>query len=472
MQTIQICDVTLREAQKTSGVSASFKESLEIAKALDRLRLYAIELPRLGSGKADALLVKSIVAAVRHSRIVLPAALSAEGVQAAVQALSDSAQPCVQIALPLSTVQMEYQCHKKPDAALELIDTLVRTAAQAGAEAEFSAEDATRAEPDFLCQALRTAVNAGASRITVCDTAGTMLPDEFSDFVGMLLARVPALKTIPLGVQCSDNLSLAAACAMAAVRAGASYVKAAVPETALLKLSSVSEILRTRGMDLHLSLSLAATELSRIEKQIDWILHARRYAPSPYEGGSKRQADASLRLSGDSTLHEITEAVIRLGYDLSPDDNAKVFEAFQPIALKKDVGEKELDAIVASVALQVPPAYTLESYVIHSGNVITALAHIKLVRDGNIVQGIGLGDGPIDASFLAIEQIVGHHYELDDFQIQAVTEGREAMGSALVRLRAGGRLYAGKGISTDIIGASIHAYINALNKIVYEEARQ
>jgi 2-isopropylmalate synthase len=111
----------------------------------------------------------------------------------------------------------------------------------------------------------------------------------------------------------------------------------------------------------------------------------------------------------------------------------------------------------------------LESYVINSGNIITATAHIKLLKQGKTQQGFGLGDGPIDAAFLAIEQIIGHHYELDDFQIQSVTEGREAMGSALVRLRAEGKLYSGRGISTDIIGASIHAFLNALNKIVYEE---
>ena len=148
---------------------------------------------------------------------------------------------------------------------------------------------------------------------------------------------------------------------------------------------------------------------------------------------------------------------------------AKVYAAFLRIADKKNVGEKELDAIVASAALQVPPTYTLESYVINSGNVITATAQVKLLKQGKTLSGFAVGDGPIDAAFLAIEQIIGHHYELDDFQIQAVTEGREAMGSALVRLREDGKLYSGKGISTDIIGASIHAYLNALNKIVYEE---
>ena len=125
---------------------------------------------------------------------------------------------------------------------------------------------------------------------------------------------------------------------------------------------------------------------------------------------------------------------------------------------------------MASTALQVPATYRIVNYVINSGNVIAATANVLLEKDGEKYRGIGVGDGPIDASFLAIEQIIGHHYELDDFQIQTVSEGRDAMGSALVKLRADGRVYSGSGISTDIIGASIRAYISALNKIIYEES--
>ena len=140
------------------------------------------------------------------------------------------------------------------------------------------------------------------------------------------------------------------------------------------------------------------------------------------------------------------------------------------VAGKKTVGAKELEAIVASSALQVPATYKLVSYVINNGNILAASAQLTLEKEGKPMQGVCLGDGPIDAAFLAIDHIIGHHYELDDFQIQSVTEGKEAMGSALVKLRSGGKLYAGNGISTDIIGASIRAYLNAVNKIVYEEA--
>ena len=129
-----------------------------------------------------------------------------------------------------------------------------------------------------------------------------------------------------------------------------------------------------------------------------------------------------------------------------------------------------MEAIIASSALQVPPTYTLEQYSIQSGNIMTSSAQINMTKDGATVTGISVGDGPIDAAFRTIEQITGRHFELDDFQIQAITEGHEAMGSAVVKLRAGGKSYSGKGLSTDIIGASIRAYISALNKILYEEA--
>ena len=181
------------------------------------------------------------------------------------------------------------------------------------------------------------------------------------------------------------------------------------------------------------------------------------------------EASTEITLSANDDIKTVSEAVKALGYDLSEEDTSKVYENVQRVAQKKSIGAKELDAIVASSAMQVSPTYTLKSYVINSGNIISATANIELIKNGATVAGISLGEGPIDAAFLAIEQIVGHHFELDDFQIQSVTEGREAMGEALVRLRANGKLYSGKGVSTDIIGASIRAYINALNKICFEQ---
>ena len=186
--------------------------------------------------------------------------------------------------------------------------------------------------------------------------------------------------------------------------------------------------------------------------------------------GDSAEADSSsLTLNAFTDMDTVSKIVASLGYDLSAEDMARVYYEFKRTAEKKDINTRELEAIVASSAMQVPAAYKVVSYVINSGNVISSTANITLEKDEKTLSGVSIGDGPIDAAFLAIEQIIGHHYELDDFQIQSVTEGREAIGSALVKLRADGKVYSGNGVSTDIIGASIRAYVNALNKIVYEQ---
>ena len=180
--------------------------------------------------------------------------------------------------------------------------------------------------------------------------------------------------------------------------------------------------------------------------------------------------ETKISLDDKDDVEAVRDATVKIGYDLSDEDVNKVYAEFLRVAANKRVGAKELDAIVASVALQVPATYVLESYVINNGNIIRASAQITLSVNGEKKQGVMLGDGPIDAAFLCLEQIIGTHYELDDFEIQSVTEGKEALGSALVKLRKDGKLYSGKGISADIIGASIRAYLSAVNKIAYEEA--
>ena len=198
------------------------------------------------------------------------------------------------------------------------------------------------------------------------------------------------------------------------------------------------------------------------------MCQADRKKASPFDSGVRH--DEEIYLTVHDEAESILKAVEQLGYDLSDEDRPKVVEAFRRIAAKKEqVSIRELDAIVASAAMQVPATYRLDTYVINSGNTISSSAHMRLIKDEQVLEGVCIGDGPIDAAFLAIEQITGRHYELDDFQLQAVTEGREAMGQTIVRLRSGGKLYSGRGISTDIVCAGINAYLSALNKIVYEE---
>ena len=467
MRKITVTDMTMRQSGK--GVSLSFREKIELVKHLDKLGVDVIEVSPITSPKIDRLLIKSISSAVKDSAVAVSVGLSEENIAIAWGALGEAKHPRLQVTAPVSAVQMEYLAGKKPEAMLAAIGDLVGKCRALCPEVELIADDATRADPAFLQEAIRAALNAGATVITLCDAAGMMLPDQLTEFIQNTYAAVPELGQVTLGIACRNELSMADSCAVAAIRCGAGEVKCAAYGEDVIKLETMAKVISARGSSFDVACGIRTTQMKRILGQVAWMCQTGRSSTSPFDSGV--QSGEGLFLTVHDDLSAVMKAAAKLGYDLSEEDGAKVFEAFSRIAARKEtVGAKELDAIVASAAMQVPPTYRLETYVINSGNTISATAHIKLAKNGVMTEGISLGDGPIDAAFLAIEQIAGHHYELDDFQIQAVTEGREAMGESVVKLRSGGKLYSGRGISTDIVGASVHAYINALNKIVYEEA--
>ncbi len=452
---IRIADTTLCRENGTF----SFKEKLEIARWLERLNVDAIELPEIANARADILLVRTASAFVKNGVLSVAAGSSPESIENAAAALSAAARPRIRVELPLSPVGMEYIAHRKPAKQLEWIAEAVRAAKAKGMEAEFCAVDATRAEPEFLAAAVRAAAEAGADLISICDSAAEMAPDEFADFMEPIAKSV----AVPLGIRCENRNGLACAEALIAARHGATVVKTCV-DGSTVPLETFAGILRECGDRYGIASRLRLTEIQRIVRQIRWVSDNSRAAVSAAPAENEQ-----LLLDGNDSQQAVAAAVTRLGYDLSEEDQKKVYEEFLRAASKKQIGARELDAIVAGTALQVPSAYQLVNYVVNSGNIISASAQITLARDGKNSTGVSIGDGPVAAAFSAIEQVVGRRYELDDFQIQSVTEGREALGSALVRLRSDGRVYAGNGISTDIIGAAIRAYLSAVNKIIYEE---
>jgi len=467
MNKIRISDVTMK--QTGPDISLSFREKIELSKLLDQLGVDVIELEPILQTKIDSLRVKSVAAAVRESIVAVPVALDPDSVRTTWSALKEAKKPRLQTCAAVSPVQMEYLFHKKPDAMLAAIRQTLEACVSLCDDVEFIADDATRSDPQFLYEAIRTAIAAGAKTVTVCDTAGAMLPNEFTAFIRELYAAVPELKTVTLGVSCSDQLSMADSCAFAAIRYGAGEIKAAACRIDAVSLPNVAKVLGAKGEYYNAACSVRTTSMKRITDRIAWLCRTGRSDTSPFDNGVREDTD-SLYLTAHDDLGAVLKVAAALGYELSEEDGASVYAAFRQIAAKKErVSARELDAIVASAAMQVPPAYTLDSFVVTAGNTISATASLRLIRDGRTLCGVSLGDGPIDAAFLAIEQISGHHYELDDFQIQSVTQGREAMGQTIVKLRSAGKVYSGQGISTDIVGSGILAYLSALNKIVYEE---
>ena len=279
---------------------------------------------------------------------------------------------------------------------------------------------------------------------------------------------MPELSDVTLALHLRDSLGLASAAALSGVNSGAGSIKVSSGAgLGTLSLEQFLNVLKVRGETLGISSGLSTTSLQRTCARLAALTGAsdmgRRAASSSTENNID---DAGL--PEDADIDQLRSHIASIGYDVSEDDLERIFTQFKDIARSKKVVSRDIEALIAETAGQAPPIYLLKNYVINSGSAISATAYIEFVKDGLVSTALSAGDGPIDAAFKAAEQILGAHYELEEFQIQAVTGGREATGDALIKLRHNGKLYSGRGVSTDIVGASIRAYLSAVNKILHE----
>ena len=461
MKSIRISDITLKKLSEDRAVSLLFREKSAIAACADRLGADLIELPAVKSVREDSIIFKTIAKNVQSAALSIPVGFDEASIATAYECIKEAKSPCLRVELPVSTIVMEYTYHVKQSKMLEKIGALVAAAAALCPEVEFSALDATRADEDFLIEAIKEAEAKGAKRITVCDDAGVSTPDG----IAALTKRVKAAVSVPVFVQVSDRIHMAVASALSAIGAGADGLKCAMVGKDVLLAGALSDAITACAKELDATVGLNTTRIhASIEDMMASISHE-IYTAS--EVSEKKK----ILLDADTTLSGVADAAALLGYELSDADVGNVYKALMQVCEKKSaVGSKELEALIASFAMQAPSTYHFENYTTTSSNITRAMTQIVLKKEDETVTGVSAGDGPIDSAFRAIEQCIGHHYELDDFQVAAVTEGKEALGSALVKLRVGGKLYSGNGTSTDIVAASIRAYINALNKIVFEEA--
>ena len=468
LKQVFIDDCTLPEA--TGQVELSFREKIELCRLIDKLGVSSIGLSAIRNRKIDSLLVKSICSAVRNATIAVPVALKdPDSVAVTWEALKEAPSARLQVVAPVSSVQMEYLLHLKPPAVLAAVREAVTSCRALIPDVEFIAEDATRSDPSFLRQILSTAVSAGASVVTLCDTAASMMPEETFSFIRDLYNDVSGLDSVRLGFYCSGDLNMADACAFSAIRAGATEIKTISCPGSSVSLANLVRILGIKGASAGVFCRVGVEQIRRTTSQVAMICTSGgQKTMLSEENSGARESD--IFLNAHDSMETVIHAAERLGYDLNPEDQQKVWNCFRQTAERREqITLKELDAIIAAEALQVPPAYHDIRYVINTGNQIGAMAHMKLKFHNQELEGIAAGDGAIDAAFNSVEKATGRHFELDEFRIQAITEGREAMGETIVRLRWEGKLYSGRGISTDIVGAGIMAYINAVNKIIYEE---
>lgn len=462
MKKIEISDITLKKLSEEREVSLLFREKSAIATSADLLGVDVIELPAVKNYREDAIVYKTISQNVQNAVLAIPVGFVKEDVSKVWECIKYAKKPRLQVELPISTIQMEYTYHVKQEKMLDKIVEIIKEAKTYCSDVEFSALDATRADVDFLLTAVKTAEENGATIVNICDNAGNSTPEE----IATLVEKVKGEVSVPVYVQVSDRISMGVASAFSAITKGASGLKCAMVGKDVLITGKISDAITACGNTIGAKINLNATKIhSSIDELLSKINHKDTSSTSEVSDKNK------ILLDSDSTLKDVADCASTLGYDLTEEDVGKVFTALTKVCEKRGaVGAKEFEALIASNAMQAPSTYHFETYTTTSSNVSTPISQVTLKRNDEIISGVSSGDGPIDSAFRAIEQCIGHHYELDDFQVQAVTEGKEALGSALVRLRNNGKLYSGNGTSTDIIGASIRAYINALNKIVAEEA--
>ncbi len=461
MKKITIADVTLKKLSRDRGANLLFREKTAIASCADALGADVIELAPITKLREDTIIYKTIAQKIQNAVVAIPVGFSAEDVNNSWESIKEAKKPRLQVEVPVSTVQMEYTYHMKAEKMLSKIAELIKCAKELCADVEFTALDATRADEDFLITAVKEAEANGATIVTICDDAGITLPEG----IAALVEKVKNAVSIPVYVQVSDHINMAVASAVSAIAKDADGLKCAMAGKNVLLTGKLSDAITTCQAEVGAETNLKNTKIhASIDDLLDSINH------EEYETTDAVSEKKKILLDSDCTIAQVAQAAQILGYDISDSDCGNVHKTLMQICDKKGaVGAKEFEALIASHAMQAPSTYHLESYTTNSSNVASSMSQVTLKYNNELISGVSIGDGPIDSVFRAIEQCIGHHYELDDFQVQAVTEGKEALGSALVKLRNNGKLYSGNGISTDIVAASIRAYINALNKIVFEE---
>jgi len=416
------------------------------------------------------------------------------------ESLKYAAHPRIHVFLATSPIHMEYKLNMSPEEVLESTEKMVAYAKYLCDDIEFSAEDATRSSVDFLAQVFDKAIRSGATTINIPDTVGYTTPDEYYSFLTSIIEKCPALKTVDISVHCHNDLGLGVANSIAAIKAGATQIECTVngigERAGNAALEEIVMALNTRKDYFGVETRIDTKQIVRSSNLLTRITGVKVQPNKAIVGANAFAHEAGIHQHGvlnnketyeimtpesigldtnklvlgkHSGRHAFSEKLTQLGYELNQEELDIAFKKFKDLAdKKKDVFDKDIDALVSRQKIEVPKIYELEKYVINSGNIITSTATITIRKGDTVIEEVAAGEGPIYASFKAIEKIVGKSLELDDFSLSSVTEGEDALGDAVVRLKENNRVYIGRGLSTDIIEASITAYINAVNKMMFE----
>lgn len=491
-------DTTLRDGEQTPGVSLQTPEKIEIAKGLVRLGIDVIEagFPAASPGDFDA--VQTIAREVKGATICGLARANEKDVQKVADALKDAERSRLHVFIATSEIHMKYKLKMTRQEVLDRVKSILEFAKGKFDEIEFSGEDAARTDLDFLCEVFGVAIAGGATIINVPDTVGYMNPNEFADKIRYIKEHTPGIENAIISVHCHDDLGLANANTLAAIKAGARQVEGTInglgERAGNVAIEEVVMALKTRHDyfgDLQVNIDTKQfTKVSKLVSRLTGVVvppnkpivgsnafahesgihqHGMMSNPETYEIMTPESVGAEktdLVLGKHSGRHAFADHLAKLGFQSFTEEKINdLFCKFKELAdRKKQVYDDDIVALVVD-NLHHKKAFELVAQYYKLGEKGYAYADVRLMTPDGERADAAVGDGPVDASLKAVERVVGLPISLKDYQIRAITAGKDALGEATLKVEYNGRLYHGRGISTDIVKSSVNAYINAVNSV-------
>ncbi len=525
---VQIFDTTLRDGEQSPGATMTSDEKLEVARSLARLGVDIMEAGFPAASPDDLEAVRRIAIEVGNAPgpagqppVICGLARAARSdIDQAWEAVRHAARPRIHTFLATSPIHMKHKLRMDPEEVVDRVREMVAYARQYCDDVEFSPEDAGRSDPEFLYLVLGEAIKAGATTINIPDTVGYTTPEEFGGLIRGIIARTPGIENVVVSVHCHDDLGLATANTLAGLEAGARQAEVTIngigERAGNTSLEEVVMALRTRQPAYGLSTGIDTTQITRISRMVSnvtgipvqpnkAIVGANAFAHEAgiHQDGMLKNEEtyeimrpetvglqkSSLVLGKHSGRHAFKVRLSELGYDLAGDDLHKAFARFKDLADKKKmVTDADLLAIVGDQLYQPREIFTLDGLQVACGTMGMATATVRLSGpDGEQQVEAAMGTGPVDATFKAIDAIVGAPNVLLEYTVRAVTEGIDAIGEVSVRLQAENgsvhlrtspqsgmerpRTFGGHGADTDIIVASAKAYLAALNRLLVASGR-
>lgn len=497
MRIIKIFDTTLRDGEQCPGASMNKEEKLTVAKQLARLNVDIIEAGFPIASVDDFEAVRLIAGEVKGPVIAGLARARKEDIERAGEAVRLAEKSRIHTFIATSEIHMQRKLKMSRKDVMEAAVAAVKFARQFTDDVEFSAEDASRSDLDFLCSVVEAAINAGASTINIPDTVGYALPVEFGEFITNIMNRVPNVDKAVISVHCHNDLGLAVANSLSAVLAGAGQVECTIngigERAGNASMEEVVMALKTRGLFFDADTKIVTNEIYKTSRLVSTVTgmvvqpnkaivgaNAFAHESGIHQDGllkDKRTyeimtpesvgiATHKLVLGKHSGRHAFKNKLVEMGYNLSEEEINKAFDRFKRLAdQKKEVFEEDMDVIVTEEIYRIPEKYVLKDLHVESGSRITPTATVELEIEGKSLKKKSAGDGPVDATYRTIKEMVNTASHLLSYEVKAITGGTDALGEVTVRLEEGGRTVVGQGADTDIIVASAKAYLNALNRL-------